>query len=62
MGVYDGIRKEKKETVVISLNFKKFEDVGYWLRDIKKKLRKKQILNIRITLNIDYFDENTIII
>ena len=57
MGIYNGIREENKERAIMSLNLKDFEDMGYWLRDIKKKLKNFEILNIKITLSIDYYKE-----
>lgn len=60
MGIKEGIREINKETVTISLNIKNFSEMGYWVRDIKKKLKDKELLRIKVTLNIDYFDNKKI--
>ena len=56
MGIYEERIKEEKKNILIKIETKKFADIGYWIRDIKKKLNKTKILKIRVKLNIDYFE------
>lgn len=56
MGIREATIQEEKKNILIEIETKKFSDIGYWLRDIKKKLNKTKILKIRITLSIDYFE------
>lgn len=56
MGIREATIEEEKKNITIEIETKKFADIGYWLRDIKKKLNKTKILRIKITLSIDYFE------
>lgn len=56
MGIREATIEEEKKNITIEIETKKFADIGYWLRDIKKKLNKTKILRIRITLSINYFE------
>lgn len=56
MGIYEERIKDEKKNFLIEIETKKFKDIGYWVRNLKKKLKKAEILKIKITLSIDYFE------
>lgn len=51
---YKKITTEEKITTVI--NVKSFKNLGYWIRDIKNKMSKYKIENIKIILTINYHE------
>lgn len=58
MGIYEARVEEEKKNFIMVVKTKNWADLGYWIRDLKKKLRKAKILDIKITLNIDYFEND----
>lgn len=56
MGIRDAMIQEEKKNFIIVVKTRKWADIGYWIRDLKKKLNKAKILDIKITLSIDYFE------
>lgn len=58
MGIYEERVKDEKKNILIEVETKKFADIGYWIRDIKRKLNKAKILKIKVTLSIDYFEND----
>lgn len=58
MGVFEERVKEEKKNFIMVVKTKKWADLGYWIRDLKKKLNKAKILDIKITLSVDYFEND----
>lgn len=59
MGVRDSYIKEHTKSVSIVLNLNNFNDVIEWIEMFKTKIQKNyvQIQNIKIIVNVDYFQE-----
>lgn len=57
MGIRQGHIEENTKNLTIVLESNNFKDIGYWIRDVKKKVKKFEILKIKIILNVSYFDE-----
>lgn len=58
MGVFEKRVEEEKKNFIMVVKTRDWADLGYWIRDLKKKLKGSKILNIKITLNIDYFEND----
>lgn len=57
MGVREERIRENTKHFILELNLKHFKELGYWLRTIKEKLKKFDILKIRIVIDVDYLDD-----
>lgn len=58
MGIYESREQEEKKNFIMVVKTREWADLGYWIRDLKKKLNKAKILDIKITLSIDYFEND----
>lgn len=57
MGIREAYEKQEANWIKIESETNKFAVIGYWLRDIKKKLRGAKIYNIKFKIEINYFKE-----
>ena len=55
MGVREEHIKDNTKNIKMELEVKDFAEIGYWLRDLKMKMKKYEPLKITLKIDIDYF-------
>lgn len=56
MGIREKMQEANSQNLIIEIEVKSFSDVGYWLRTIKQKLKKVNVLKIKLKIDIVYYD------
>lgn len=56
MGIREKMQEANSQNLILEIEVKSFSDVGYWLRTIKQKLKKVNVLKIKLKIDIVYYD------
>lgn len=59
MGIRESHIEENIKNITMELEVRNFKDVGYWIRDLKQKLKKFGLVKIKARFEIHYFDDGT---
>lgn len=57
MGIREEHIIENTKNIKMELEVKDFAEIGYWIRDLKIKMKKFELLKIRLRVDIDYFHD-----
>ena len=57
MGIRDYTEKSEQKNVVLDLELAKLSDINYWVRTLKYRFKKDNVLKVELKINVFYLSE-----